>query len=113
MLLPACTGFGEATLVTVKSGAVVHTIVVAVAVLFKAFGSEAEEFADTVCVITVPLAVPAFTFTTRLKVAAVRDDMLTLAHTTLPVPPMPGERQLHPAGAVIDANVVLAGIVAT
>src|SRR5258708_4869843 len=113
MLLPACTGFGEATLVTVRFGAVVPTTVVATAVFFNAFGSAADEFADTVCVITVPLAVPAFTFTTRLNVAAVSADMLTLVHTTLPVPPIPGEKQLHPAGAVIDANVVLAGIVAT
>jgi len=48
MLLPACTGFGEATLVTVRSGEVVPTTVVAVAVLFRAFGSAADEFAETV-----------------------------------------------------------------
>src|SRR5579863_2949099 len=113
MLLLACTGFGEATLVTVKFGAVVPTTVVAVAVLFNAFGSLADEFAETFCEITVPFAVPALTFTTKVKVAAVRADMPTLVHTTLPVPPMAGVMQLHPAGAAIDTKVVFAGIVVT
>src|SRR5579862_903770 len=113
MGLPACTGFGEATLVTVKSGAVVPTIVVAVAVLFATFGSVAEEFADTASVITVPLAVPLFTFTIRVNAAKVEPGMLTSVQTTLPVPPAPGFAQTHPAGAAIDTSVVFAGIVAT
>jgi hypothetical protein len=58
---PACTGLGESTLVTDKFGPVVPTIVVAVAVLFEEFGSEADDPADAVSEITVPLAVPVFT----------------------------------------------------
>ena len=113
MLFPACTGFGEATFVTVKSGAVVPTTVVAVAVLFAEFGSRADELADTLSVITVPFAVPAFTLTTNVKVAAVDPAMLASVQTTLPVPPAPELRQLQPAGAAIETIVVFAGIVAT
>src|SRR5580704_10138421 len=98
MLFPACTGFGEATLVTVKSGAVEPTTVATVAVLFAEFGSVVDEFADTTPVMIVPLAVPAFTLTTRVKVAAANPGRLTSVQTTLPVPPDTGVMQLHPAG---------------
>src|ERR1700722_17287056 len=113
MLLLACTGFGEATFVTVKFGAFVPTTVVAVAVLLAKLGSMAEELADTLCVMTVPLAVPVFTFTTRLNVAAVDPAMFTLVQITLPVPPITGEAQLHPVGDAIETKVVFVGIVIT
>ena len=104
---------GEATFVTVKSGAVVPTTVVAVALLLAEFGSAAEEPTAAVSVMTVPFAVPAFTFTTKLKVAELSPAMFTLLQTTLPVPPTGGVRQLHPAGTAMDTNVVFAGTVAT
>src|SRR5579864_1203079 len=113
MLLPACTGLGEAAFVTVKFGDVLPTTVVADAELFAEFGSIADELAVTVPVITVPLAVPAFTFTTNVKLAEVSPGMLTLVQTTLPVPPPPGVVQLHPGGAVKDTKVVFGGVVAT
>ena len=88
-MFPACTGLGDATFVTVKFGDVLPTTVVADAVLFAEFGSIADELAVTVPVITVPLGVPAFTFTTNVKLAKVSPGMLTLVQTTLPVPPAP------------------------
>jgi hypothetical protein len=110
---PACTGFGEATFVTDRFGPVVPTTVVTVAVLFEEFGSMADELTDTVPVITVPFVVPLLTFTTRVNVPTVDPDMLALLQTTLPAPPIGGLRQLHPAGAAIDTNVVFAGTAAT
>jgi hypothetical protein len=111
---PACTGFGVALFVTVSSPpAVVPTTVLADAVLLAGFGSLTEEFTDAVSVITVPLAVELFTFTTSVKELELTPGMSTLLQTTLPVPPGPGVRQVQPAGAVIDTKVVFAGMVAT
>jgi hypothetical protein len=113
MLLPASTGFGEATLETDRFGAVVPTTVVTVAVLLEELGSAAEELTDAVSEITVPFAVPAFTFTTSVKVPAVEPSILELLQTTLPVPPTPGPIQLQPAGDAMETNVVFAGTGAT
>jgi hypothetical protein len=112
-LFPACTGFGEATFVTDKLGPVAPTIVLTEAVLFAEIGSIAEEPTETVPVITVPFAVPAATFTTRLNALEVNAAMFALVHTTLPVAPTAAFTQLHPAGTTIDARVVFAGIEAT
>src|ERR1035437_623214 len=113
MGFPACTGFGDATLVTDRFGPVVPTIVLTVAVLFEEIGSMAEEPTDTVPVITVPFVVPLLTFTTRVNVPDANAGMLALVQTTLPVTPSPAFRQLHPAGAATDTSVVFAGIAAT
>ena len=75
------------------------TSVLTVAVLFAEFGSVADELTDTESAITVPLVVPLFTFTTSVNVPAVNPAMFTSVQTTLPVPPVPGVMQLHPAGA--------------
>ena len=83
------------------------------AVLLLEFGSLTDELTVAVSVITVPLAVPAFTFTTIEKVAAVLPTMLRLVHTTLPVPPTPGVVQVQPAGADIERKVVFAGTAST
>jgi hypothetical protein len=113
MLFPACTGFGDATFDTVRSGAVVPTTVFTVAVLLEEFGSAAEELADAESTMIVPLATPVFTFTTSVNVAAVEAGMFEFVQTTFPVPPTAGPRQLHPAGAEMDAKVVFAGTAAT
>src|SRR5258708_7875194 len=113
MLLPACTGFGDATFDTVRSGAVVPTTVLTVAVLLEEFGSAAEELADTESATIVPFAVPAFTFTTSVNVTAIEPAMFEFVQTTFPVLPTAGPRQLHPAGAAIDTNVVFVGTGAT
>src|ERR1700722_12614514 len=98
MLLLACTGFGEATFVTDRFGPVVPTIVLTFAVLFKEFGSMAEELTETLPAMTVPLAVPLFTLATSVNVPDVDPGMLAFVQTTLPVLPTLGVRQLHPAG---------------
>src|ERR1700693_3030329 len=113
MLFRACTGSGDATLVTDRFAPVVPTIVVTVAVLFAEFGSLAEEPPDTVPVITVPFAVPLFTFTMRVNAPEANPGIFALVQTTLPVAPAAVFKQLHPAGAVSDTRVVFAGIAAT
>ena len=113
MLVPACTGFGDATFVTDRLGPVVPTIVVTVAVLLDETGSMAEEATDTVPVITVPLAVALLTFTTRVNVPDVDAGRLALLQTIFPVPPTRGLRQLHPAGDTSETKVVFVGIFAT
>jgi hypothetical protein len=95
--------------VTDKFGPVDPTIVVTVAVLFDRIGSSTDELTVAEAVITVPFVVPVATFTTKVKVAEDNPAMFAFVHTALPVPPMPDTRQLHPAGGVSEANVVLAG----
>src|SRR5258708_8512489 len=95
MVMPATTGFGEATLVTVSSAAaVVPTTVDAVALLLVETGSFTDELTVAVSLITVPFAVPTFTFTTIEKLAAVLPNMFNVVQTTLPVPPTAGVRQI-------------------
>src|SRR5580658_7155683 len=99
MSLPAITGSGEATLVTVICAcAVTPTSVVAIAVLFAVLGSVTDELAVTESVITVPFVAAVYTFTTSEKRAAVLPAMLTLVQTTLPVAPTSGVVQVQPAG---------------
>ena len=85
------------------------TIVDALAVLFDVLGSVADDATEAVSVMTVPLATPVLTFTIIVKVAEVPPVMLMLVHAMLPVPPKPGDWQVHPGGAVIETSVVLAG----
>ena len=99
MLLPATTGSGDGTFVTVSSPpAVVPTTVEAEAVLFAEFGSLADELTEAVLVMTVPLAVPAVTFVTREKVAAVPPLRLRSVQTMLPAEPTAGVVHVQPVG---------------
>src|ERR1700758_5010742 len=114
MLLVACTGFGEALLVTVSCApAVAPTTVLTEAELFNEFGSNVEELAVAVLVMTVPFATPLFTFATSVKVAAVRPCIWTLVQTTLPKLPTGGAAHVHPEGTVIETNAMLPGIEVT
>src|SRR5216684_2975152 len=114
MLPPATTGFGEATLVTVSSAtAVVPTTVDAVALLLVEFGSLTDELTVAVSVITVPFAVPAFTFTIIEKLATVLPNMFNVVQRTLPVPPAAGVKQVQPAGADMETKTVFAGTAST
>src|SRR5438093_13635725 len=112
MLPPAATGFGEAELVVTMSAWVASaTTSAAVALLLAAFGSATAELTVTVLLIAVPAAVPAFTFNTKEKLP---DPGATLGfvQVIVPVPPTTGTvPQVHPAGGVIDWNVVLGGVV--
>ena len=108
------TGLGDALFVTVICPCVVvPTIVVAEAVLFPALGSVADEATETVFVTAVPFATPVLTFTIMVNVPDVDPAMLVSVQETVPVPPTPGERQLHPAGALSETNVVFAGTAVT
>ena len=109
MLFPACTGFGDAALVTDKFGPVLPTTVETVAVLFAVFGSMTEELTLAVSEITVPLATPLFTLTANVKLALVSPTMSTFVHTIVPVFPTFGIWQLQPDGDVNEASVVFAG----
>ena len=88
-------------------------MVEAEAVLFAEFGSLTEELPMAVSVITVPFAVPAVTFVTREKVAAVLPAIFRSVQTTLPVLPTGGVVQLQLAGAAMETNVVFAGMAST
>ena len=72
MLLPACTGLGDATFVTERFGPEVPTIVVTTAVLLAGIGSRTEELTVADPVITVPFVAPLATFTTRVNVAELK-----------------------------------------
>jgi hypothetical protein len=109
MLLPACTGFGDAELVTDKFGPVPPTTVLAVARLLVETGSVADDATDTEFVMTVPLATPVFTLTIIVNVPEVPPAMFVSVQTILPVLPAPGLEQVHPEGAVIETSVVFAG----
>src|SRR6266446_4753364 len=108
MLLPGITVAGVPTVVRARSAWMpVATTSVAVAEL----GPKAwfVELTVAVSVITVPFAVPTFTFTTIEKLAAVLPSMFNVVQTTLPVPPTAGVRQVQPAGADIETKVAFAG----
>lgn len=113
MLFPPSTGFGVAELVKLRSDCVAPaTVTTAVAEPPVGLGLGVGELALAVFEIIVPLATPAFTFTTNVKVAIAplaKDDML---QAMFPVPPTAGTgEQLHPVGAVSETNVVLVGTV--
>src|SRR5260370_31464369 len=92
------TGFGEALLVIVSTPpAVVPTTVFTVAVLLAELGSLAVELTAAFSVITVPLAVPAFTFPIRENLAEVPPTRLTIERTTL----LDTVEQVPPEGAPI------------
>src|SRR4051812_44008600 len=108
-LLPALTLDTPAVVTICKSVSVaIPTTVVAVAELFAAFNSSVFEAIDTVSVILVPLGVPAFTFTTivKLAVAEAANDVIE----QLKVPPLGAEHNQPAAGTTLT-KVVFAGIV--
>jgi hypothetical protein len=87
----------------------VATMSAALALLFAELGSVVEEFTVAVSTIEVPAAVPAFTFTFKVKLAVV-SARLGVVQRMGPVAPTAGVRQDQPAGNVIDWNVVLGGV---
>jgi hypothetical protein len=110
--LPARTGSGVAVFVTARSAWLAKaTVTLAVALLFEEFGSEMVEDPESVSLITVPAAVPAFTLTTKAKLAVIPDAKVAIEQLMLPVPPMPGELHVQPPGAAKDTKVVFVGTV--
>src|ERR1700675_2784571 len=97
MLFPAITGLGEAVLVMERSAVVARpTVVWAVAVLFRRFGSPLPAVAFKTSVITEPTATPVFTATPTVKVVEVALATSGLVHEIAPVPPMLGVIQVQP-----------------
>ena len=90
-------------------GAGLETVVVVVADRSFVSGSPVEELTVDSLVITAPSAAVQSTVATRVKVAVpgAKDEIVQV---TVPVPPTEGVTQDHPAGALIDLKVVLAGM---
>jgi hypothetical protein len=86
------------------------TVTLAVALLFEGLGSVIEEEPISVSVMTVPVAVPAFTFVIRVNAAAEPAARLAMLQLTVPVAPTAGVEQLHAAGLASETKVVLVGI---
>ena len=108
MFDPAATGLGAPLFVTVKSQAT-FTAVTTLVLLFEDRGSVVVAETEEAAVIEDATTV-AGTFTTTMMLADVPDAMLGFVQVMVPVPPTAGVLQVHPAGAEIDANVVLVGV---
>jgi hypothetical protein len=83
-----------------------------VVALFDETGSVVPEFASAVLTIVVPAATLPPTVTTYVKFPLdVVVAMLAIVQSTSPVAPTAGAvPQAHPAGGVIEANVVFGGV---
>ncbi len=101
-LLPAATEVGEAEFVVTKSACVPRaTTSAAVAELFAEFESVTDELTVAVLLMAVPAAVPAFTFSTTVKLP-LPGAKLGFVQLMVPVPPTDGVVQDHPAAGVTD-----------
>src|SRR3979490_3115323 len=110
MLLPAVTGSGVPTLVTLRSAwPAVPTAMLTVAALSPGTVSRVVVATVAVSEMIVPAAVPAFTFTTTWKLVTVPGARVAMVHVMLPVAPTAGVTQAHPTGVVAETNVVFAG----
>jgi hypothetical protein len=105
MLLPACTGTGLGVFV-IERFATFATGIPTVTLLFPLFGSLVVEATESVCVIVVPDATPAFTVTTNEKFA-----VAFAAIVVVSVQVRLARTQVQPAGPVSETAVVLAGSV--
>jgi hypothetical protein len=108
-LLPALTGSGVSIFVVERSAEAV-TVVVAVPLSFPVFGSVVADVTVAVLLSTVPAAVGASTFTTRLK-TAFPAAKLGIVQEIGPAAPTAGVVHDQPAGEDSETNVVLAGSV--
>ena len=64
----------------------------------------------SVSVMTVPVAVPAFTCVIRVNEAVAPTARVAMLHVTVPVAPTAGVVQLHEPGLARETKVVLVGI---
>ena len=86
-----------------------RTVVVAVAVLFRRFGSDVVEVTVAVLETMVLSGVAELTWTTRVNMAVVPLASEPVVHVTVPVDPTAGVVHVQSVGAAIDWNVVCAG----
>src|SRR3974377_1858723 len=112
MLLLGVTGFGDPLAVTARSACPAEaTTVVAVASVLFFFGVGVFALTSAVAEITVPAAVPAFTFSTTGNVEDPPDANDELVQVSVPVPPTGMVLQDQPLGGVNAApSVVFAGM---
>jgi|SRR5580704_10515671 hypothetical protein len=108
------TGVGDAVIESDRSASpVISTSTEVMVALFEATGSVVCEVTSAELTIDVPAAAAALTVTTNVKFpVVVLLAMAALAeHKTVPVPPTAGAvPQVHPAGGVTEAKVVLGGV---
>src|SRR5438093_695886 len=106
MSVPDVASVG-ALLVIARSAA--RTVVVALAVLFRRFGSKVAELTLAVLAIVLPSSAAGLTWTARVKVAVAPLASDGVVQFTIPGEPAAGVVQLQPAGVGIDWNVVSSG----
>src|SRR5580704_18579669 len=106
MFAPASTGFGFWDMVTAMSAWLAcATVTLAVALLFNGLGSVIAEEPMSVSVMTVPVAVPAFTFVTRVNGAVAPAARVAMLQLIEPVAPTAGVVQVHAAGLTRETKV--------
>src|SRR5438034_867290 len=86
-----------------------RTLVVAVAVLFRGFGSKVAELTVAALAIVLPSSAAGLTWTARVKVAVAPLASVAVVQFTVPGEPTAGVVQVQPAGVGIDWNVVSSG----
>jgi hypothetical protein len=86
------------------------TVTLAVALLFELLGSVIDEEPMSVSVMIVPVAVPAFTFVTRMNEPVEPLARVAMLQVIVPVAPTAGVEQPHVPGLVRETNVVFVGI---
>src|SRR5512142_3147792 len=112
MFAPAATGFGDAVFVTPRSAetATADVVVVAVALLFAAFGSVVVLVSEAVFVIVDAAGTAAPTWTTSENDTFAPVRTVGAVQVTAPVPPTGGVVHVNPAPDVSETNVVFAGM---
>ena len=101
-LLPGASDPDDGELVTTRSDCVARaTTSFAVAELFARLGSVVEELTVAVSLTAVPAAVPAFTFSAKVKLA-LPTAKLGLVQVMVPALPTAGVTQDQPATVEID-----------
>jgi hypothetical protein len=87
------------------------TVAETLAVLFGRYGSRELLDTDGVAVMVVPAVVPGFTFNVSGMLTDAPEARVDPLQLMAPVPPTAGVMHVHPAGGVIDWNVVFGGVV--
>lgn len=108
MFDPAVTGLGVPESVTARSQAAL-TVVVTLVLLFAEFGSDVVAETEEAAVIEAAVTFEGTFNTTRMSADELAAT-LGFVHVIVPVAPTAGVVQVHPAGAEIDAKVVLVGV---
>src|SRR5271166_5124050 len=110
MSLPDQTVAGVATVLKARSACEDDDATTSVAVAELAPKAWFVALTVAVSVIMVPLAVPAFTWTTSVTVPLDPAGADTALQFMAPIPPTAGVVQVVPGGAEIEKNVVLTGV---